>query len=88
MLMLMIWPPWQTQPLSNSSSNSSGLEDACDDSSEDPPQVHLYNHSGATPAAPPGDMEIKLSEEDHDPVTDNANMPDSSTLTLLSVGDQ
>ncbi len=31
---------------------------------------------------------MELSEEDLDPVTDDADMPDSSTLPLLSVGDQ
>jgi len=59
-------------------------EEPQDDSSEDPPE----HHSGTTPMAPLDDMEIELPEEDPDPITENVNMPDSSSLPLLSVGDQ
>ena len=69
---------------SASSSNSSILEDPPDDSSEDPPE----HHPDITPVAPLDDMETELPEEDPDPVTDDTDMPDSSTLSLLSVGDQ
>ncbi len=77
-----------SEPSSNSSSDSSDLEDPPDDFSEDPPEHYLYNHSGTTPVACPDDIEMELPEEDHDPVVDKANMPDSSTLPLSSVGDQ
>ncbi len=73
-----------SEPSSDSSSKSSDLEDPPDDSSEDPPE----HHSDATPVAPPDDMEMELPEEDLDPVMDDAHMPNSSTLPLLSVGDQ
>ncbi len=77
-----------SEPLSDSSSDSSISDDPSEDSTEDSLEHHMFHYSGATPAAPLDDMDTALPEEDPDSVADDANMPDSSTLPLSSVGDQ
>jgi len=72
---------------SDSSSDSSISEDSPEDSPEDFLVLHVFHCSGATSAAPLDDMEMELLEEDPDPVTDDADMPNYSNLPLLSVGD-
>jgi len=53
-----------------------------------PLRILSEDHPDSTPVAPLDDMEMELTEEDPEPVVDDANMPDSSTLPLPSVGDQ
>jgi len=55
---------------------------------DDLPEHCMFHYPGATPAAPLDDMDMELPKEDPDPVMDDADMPDSSTLPLSSVGDQ
>jgi len=71
---------------SDSSSDSSISEDPPEDPSEDF-TTRMFYCLAATSAAPPEDMEMELPEEDPDPVTDDANIPDHSTALLSSVGD-
>ncbi len=76
------------EPSPDSSSDSSISGDPPNDYQEDLLEHCTFRDPGATPAAPPDDMEMDLPEEDPDPVMEDANMLNSSTTPLLSVGDQ
>ncbi len=77
---------YATSEPSHTSSDSS-ISGNPPDNYETTLELHQIYHSGATSAAPLDDMEMELPEEDPDPVTDDADMPDSSNLPLSSVGD-
>jgi len=75
-----------TIPLDSSSDSS-----ISEDPSEGSPVAftsYVFNCLATTPAAPPEDMVMELPEVDPDPGPLDTNMPDHSTTSLLSVGDQ
>jgi len=61
-----------SEPLSDSSSDSSILGDPPEDSQENLLEHCMFHYSGATSVAPPDDMDVELFEEDPDPVADDA----------------
>jgi len=74
-----------------SESSSNSLSDSDSKTPlDDPPAQEDYeeDYPDSEPMAPPDDMVMELSEEDPDPVMDDTNMPDSTTISLLSVGVQ
>jgi len=77
-----------SEPSSDSSFDSSISDDPSDYSQEEPLEYHKLHCPEATSVAPPNDMETELPEEDPDPVMEDANMSNSSTTPLSSVGDQ
>ena len=77
-----------SEPSSDSSFDSSISDDPSDYSQEEPLEYHKLHCPEATSVAPPNDMETELPEEDPDPVMEDANMFNSSTTPLSSVGDQ
>jgi len=77
-----------SEPSSDSSSDSSISDDPPGDSQGKPLEHHKFHYPGATSAAPLDDMETELPEEDPDPVMEDADISNSSTTPLVSVGDQ
>jgi len=79
----------------NASVESSSDSSSDSSISEDPPEGSsgaftncVFYHLAATSVAPPEDMETELPEEAPDPVMDDADMPNHSSIPLSSVGDQ
>jgi len=73
---------------SESSSDSSSASDSSTSLNDLPVEDSEEDNLDSAHLAPPNDMETELSEEDPDPVMEDATMPDSTTIPLLSVGDQ
>ncbi len=76
------------EPSSDSSFDSSISGNPPDDYQEDLLEHCTFHYCGASPAAPPDDMEMELPEENPDPIMEDADVLNSSTAPLLSVGDQ
>jgi len=73
---------------SESSFNSSSDYDSETPLEDHPEEDSEVNYHDSEPTAPPDNMVMELPEEDPDPVMEDANMPDSTTIPLLSVGVQ
>jgi len=85
----MIWPLWWTlstmplspHPIHHWILTPTPSEDTPEEDSEE-------DYPDSDPMAPPDDMVTELPEEDPDPAMEEANIPDSTTIPLSSVGVQ